>query len=456
MNYPPLVNKPSLQQLLWWIANPLGYLDTWSKQYGDCFVGQLGDYRNFVFFSNPDAIAQLFTADSALFETGKANQILRPTLGDNSVLLLDGDRHQRQRQLLMPPFHGERMKAYGQIICDVTAKVTHQWQPNIPFIARSAMQSISLQVILQAVFGLSDSPRFQQLRQLLDELLTFTTSQFWFGLAFFPWLHRDLGAWSPWGRFVRLRQQIDDLIYAEIRDRQGQTEERTDILSLLLAARDEAGQPMTEVELRDELITLLIAGHETTATALTWALYWLHSQPTTKAKLLAELDSLGDQPDPMAIARLPYLNAVCAETLRIYPVAFIAAPRVPLEPVHIAGYDFEPGTFLVPCIYLTHHRADLYPDSKEFQPERFIERQFSPYEFLPFGGSNRRCIGAAFALFEMKLALATILRQYELALIEPTPATPIRRGVTMAPKGGVPMIMTRERAKTESKELKVS
>jgi unspecific monooxygenase len=189
-------------------------------------------------------------------------------------------------------------------------------------------------------------------------------------------------------------------------------------------------------------MTLLIAGHETTATALTWALYWIHRLPDVKEKLLGELDSLGDEPDKSAIARLPYLNAVCSETLRIYPIAILAFPRIVKSLLQVMGYEFEPGTMLAPCIYLTHRREDLYPEAEQFKPERFLERQFSPYEYLPFGGGNRRCIGAAFALFEMKLALASILSRFELALADNRPVHPVRRGLTMAPAGGVRMIVT--------------
>jgi unspecific monooxygenase len=263
-------------------------------------------------------------------------------------------------------------------------------------------------------------------------------------MAFFPIFQTDLGPWSPWGQFIRLRQAIDELLYAEIAQRQQQADpDREDILSLLLGARDEAGNGMTVEELRDELITLLIAGHETTATAMAWALYWIHRLPPVEQALRAELESLGPNPEPMAIARLPYLNAVCSETLRIYPVAPIVTPRISKQPVTVDGHTFEPGTFLTPCIYLVHHRPDLYPEPDQFQPERFLERTFSPYEYFPFGGSNRRCIGAAFALFEMKLALAKILSQYRLALADET-VQPTRRGVTIAPKGGVRLIILEE------------
>lgn len=432
-----------LLQLYQWIVRPLEFLDTCAERYGDCFSIKLANYPTFVFFSSPQAIEKIFTANPKQFEVGKANRILRPTLGDNSLLLLDGDRHQRQRQLLMPAFHGERMRTYGQLIDQITEQVTTQWAQGQPFTVRPFMQEISLQVILQAVFGLHQGERFQQLKQLLASLLDLTSSRLGFALAIFSALEYDLGPWSPGGYFLRKRQQIDQLIYAEIRQRREQPDpSASDILSLMMAARDEAGQPMIDEELRDELMTLLVAGHETTATALSWALYWIHRLPEVKEKLLEELDTLGKDSDPSTIARLPYLNAVYSETLRIYPVVIIAVPRIVKSPLHLMGYDFEPDTILAPCIYLTHHREDLYPQPKQFKPERFLEGQFSPYEYFPFGGGNRRCIGATFALFEMKLALVSILSRVQLTLADNRPVQPIRRGVTMTPVGGVQMVMT--------------
>jgi len=266
------------------------------------------------------------------------------------------------------------------------------------------MQRIALRAILRVVFGLSEGERYQQLEQLLSSLLGLISSPLSASLLYFPFLQRGLGPLSPWGRFLELRQQIDRLLYAEMTERARQPDpERIDILSLLMAARDESGQPMTDVELRDELMTLLVAGHETTANALTWALYWIHKLPSVREKLLQELNRLGDDPDSSTIFRLPYLNAVCCETLRIYPVSMITFPRVVKAPLQLMGYQLEPGTTVVGCIYLTHRRTDLYPQPDLFKPERFLERQFSPYEYLPFGGGSRRCIGMAFAQFEMKV-----------------------------------------------------
>jgi cytochrome P450 len=207
----------------------------------------------------------------------------------------------------------------------------------------------------------------------------------------------------------------------------------------MLTARDESGEPMSDQELRDELMTLLFAGHETTATALAWALYWIHWLPEVGAKVVKELIELGPNPDPISISRLPYLNAVCQETLRIYPVGLFTFSRILKHPWQLMGYSFEPGAQFSICIYLLHHRPDLYPDPKQFRPERFLERQFSPYEYQTFGGGNRRCLGAAFALFEMKLVIASLLSHWKLKLETDRPIKPVRRGMTMAPAKGVPM-----------------
>ncbi len=434
-------------QLLHWISRPLDFLESSARRYGDPFSACFGRPHPLVFISDPAAIREIFTADPNQFDPGQGNRILQPLLGDNSLILLDGDRHQRQRQLLMPPFHGDRMRAYGQLICDITEQVISQWTVGKPFSVRASMQEITLRVILRAVFGLSEGPRYEKLRQLLGTMLDSISSRLSSSLLFFQTLQKDLGAWSPWGRFLRQRQQVDQLIYAEIQARRAQPDpSRTDILSLLMTARDEAGQPMTDVELRDELMTLLLAGHETTASALTWAIYWVHSLPEVQAKLRSELETLGyDLGSSASIARLPYLTAVCQETLRIYPVAMLAFPRTVKSPFQLMGYEYGPGSLLAPCIYLTHHQEDLYPEPKRFRPERFLERQFSAYEYLPFGGGDRRCIGLAFAQFEMKLVLATVLSRYQLTLVQNHPVRPIRRGITLAPSGGSWLVATHQR-----------
>jgi cytochrome P450 family 110 len=434
--------SPALLQLLQWIFNPLSYLRTNYQKYGDCFEARFPGFPAFVMVSSPQMIEQIFTAPTSQFDVGNSNFLLLPTLGENSLLLLDGDRHQRRRQLLMPPFHGERMRAYGQLICQITEHVIDQWQMGQQFTLRDSMQEISLQLIIEAVFGVTKGDQIEQLKQLLQELLEAMTSPLGTVTLFFSSLQLDLGDWSPSGKLLRRRAQIDQLIFTEIAERrQSPDPNRTDILNLMMLAVDEAGQPMTDQELRDELMTLLLAGHETTATAITWALYWIHCLPNVKDKLLQELATLPDDPDPSSIAKLPYLSAVCSETLRIYPIALITQIRTVKAPFQCGDHLFQPGSLLAGCIYLLHQRPDLYPEPERFRPERFLERQFSAYEYIPFGGGNRRCIGAAFALFEMKLVLATILSRCQLNLAESQPVLPKRRGLTMTPAGGVKMVL---------------
>lgn len=450
MKSPNGPKTPAIVQMMQWIADPFAFMHKCVERYGDCFTVRIGgNFRPLVFLSNPQAIEEMLTGDRLQFDApGDMNEIFRPLLGDYGVITLSGDRHRRERQLLMPPFHGERMRAYGQIISDITEQVISQWKIGEPFSVRQSMQAISLRVILRAVFGLSEGDRHQKIEELLCSMIDVTSSPLSASLLFFPILQKDLGAWSPWGRFLRQKQQLDQLIYTEIQERREQPDpNRTDILALLMSAHDEAGKPMTDNELRDELMTMLFAGHETTATAITWALYWIHKLPDVREKLLQELDSLGEEPDNNAIFRLPYLNAVCSETLRIYPVGMLTFPRVVQTPVQLLDYQLEPGTVIMGCIYLAHRRKDVYPEPESFKPERFLERQYSPYEYLPFGGGSRRCIGMAFALFEMKVVLAKILSSLELELADNRPVKPVRRGLVSAPTS-VRLVATGKRQKT--------
>ncbi|MBE9013527.1 cytochrome P450 [Pseudanabaenaceae cyanobacterium LEGE 13415] len=439
MNLPNPLHTPLLLQEWQWVADPIGYMERAAQQHPDIFSAGLLSGQHLVFVNHPQAIQEILTNDRKRFVApGEANRILAPLIGDASVIMLSGDRHKRRRQLLMPPFHGERMRAYGDLICQLAEKVMSQHSIAQPFNARSTMQEISLQVILEAVFGVTEGERVEPIRSAITQMCDLFHNPLSASFLFFPWMQRDLGAWMPWGRFVRDRSKIDTLLYAEIADRRQQdNRDRVDILSMLLEARDENGEPMTDSELRDELMTLLFAGHETTATAMAWALYWIHHLPDVREKLLQEIEALGADPDPMSIARSPYLSAVCNETLRLYPVAMLTFSRIVNEPLELLGHPLQPGTPVVGCIYLLHHREDLYPNSHQFKPERFLERQFSPYEFMPFGGGARRCIGEALAMFEMKLVLATILSRYELALVDRRPEVPRRRGVTLAPGSGV-------------------
>ena len=390
-----------------------------------------------VFVSHPQAIKEIFTASPNKFDSGKGNQLLASLLGEQSLLLLDGASHQRHRKLLTPPFHGDRMKSYGNLICEITEQVIGDWKIGEPFAVRNSMQEISLEVILQAVFGLNQGERYKEIKQLIVSILDIFGSPLQGMIVFIPFLQKDLGAWSPWGKFLRLQKRVDELLYAEIQKRRDNPDTSgKDILSLMVAARDEEGQPMTDQEIHDELVALLIAGHETTASALTWLFYWIHHLPEVQEKLLAELNEFDINQDLSVITKLPYLNGVCAETLRLYPISIVAFPRITKATIEIMGYEYPPETQLIPCIYLIHHNEDLYPQSKKFKPERFIEKQYSSYEYLPFGGGNRRCIGMAFALFEMKLVVTTVLKNLELSIVNNYEIKPTRRSGLLVPSGG--------------------
>lgn len=437
----PRIQVPEWLQTLRAIVNPIPYLEKAYAEHGDIFEGRSLGFPPFIVLNHPDAIEQVFTTDPSLFDSVSGNQIISPITGDQGLILLEGKVHQNRRKLVMPPFHGERMRAYGEAICAIATQVSQEWPQNQTFAMRTATQEITLRVILRTIFGIDDNERFQQLRQLLGEMLRTFDTPLGSSHLFFTGLQKDIGPWSLWGKFLRRKQKINALLLAEIRERRHQSLGE-DILSLLLAARDQQGEPMGDAELRDELMTLLFAGHETTASALAWAMYWIHKVPEVRTKLLAELRDVTPDVDPSDIAKLPYLSAVCSETLRIYPLVIFTFGRILKQPLRVMGYDLPPGVMLTPCIYLVHHREDLYPNANTFRPERFLERQFSPYEYFPFGGSNRRCLGSAFALFEMKLVLATILKQTTLQLASQRSIQPVRRGITFTPAGGVPMLVT--------------
>lgn len=431
---------PRWLQKIQYTRNAIAYMDA-AQRYGDIFNAPvIGDRDVVLFISNPQALQRIFVNDTKQF-IAPSNQLLQPLVGDYSIFSLSGSRHRRERRLLMPPFHGERMQAYGQSICERVVKTMNSLSIGTRFSARQLAQEISLEVILKVVFGIEREDYFDRLKSLLIKLTDSLQSPAIAGLLFFPSLQKDWGALSPWGYFRSVQRQVSELVYAQIRDRRSQSHVGSDILSLLISARDETGQPMSDAELHDELITLLIAGQDTTATAIAWGLYAIHRHPQVGEKLLVELDRLSKSPEPTTIVQLPYLTAVCYETLRLFPVVILTVPREVKESVELMGYQLEPGVRLYGCIYLTHQRPDLYPEPKTFKPERFLERQFSPYEFLPFGGGVRRCIGEALASFEMKLVLATMLSRYRLAMADRDPEYPMRRGVTFAPARGVQMIL---------------
>lgn len=436
MHLPPTPRSSKTVQVLRWIFTPMSYMDECASTYGDIYNLNIRPDYPVVFINNPDALQTLLTSDTKeLSSPGELNEIFIPILGTQSLITASGKQHQRKRNLIMPALHGERMRAYADIIYQVTSEVVSQLQIGASFSIRNVTQTITLKIIMQAVFGLHDSPRALELERVLNDILESTSSPLSLAATIFPTLGKVLRTFNAASDFDTLLPQADKIIYEEIQERRNNqdSETRVDILSLLMSARDEDGQAMTDVELRDELMTLLTAGHETTATAIAWAVYFIYKNENVKNKLLNELKNLGANPDSNIIFKLPYLTAVCNETLRIYPVGLLTFPRQVEKPISLCGYNLEPGTLVYGSIYDTHRRQDLYPNPDEFKPERFLERQYSAYEFLPFGGGARRCIGLAFAQFEMKLVLAKMLTSYQLELVTTGKVKPKRRGLVSAP-----------------------
>jgi cytochrome P450 len=445
MKLPSGPKTPVWLQYIQIATDPLGYLDATGKRYGDNFTIMFGS-TPVVFVSNPEAIEKIFTSTKEITTPGELNRDMILTTGEQGILQLDGLRHKHRRKLLMPAFHGTRMQAHGQQICKLTEKAMSQQAIGKPFLAYPTVGAITLQVSIEIVLGLSEGERYEKFIKLLPAVLKSMQSPFILLCYSFPELQQDLGRWSPWGYFVGMLRELFQLVFAEVKERREQAANScTNILSELLSARDEAGELMTNEEVRDLLLSPLFAADHASATAIAWTLYWIYRLPTVRDRLLEELDSLGESPDPMTIVRLPYLSAVCNEALRIYPTQLFTFPRRVESPIELMGYELSPGTTLTGNIYLTHQREDLYPEPKQFQPERFLQRQFSPYEFLPFGGGTRNCIGAAFAVFEMKLVVATILSRYQLALADRRPEQPKFEGLMCYPARGVKMVMLGQR-----------
>jgi cytochrome P450 len=441
---PPGPRLPALLQGLRFVAAPVGFFEQCQRRYGDPFTVHLPVSGRVVLFSDPAAVREIFTGDGEVFRAGEANRILRGILGPRSLLLLDGAHHLAERRMMMPPFHGERMLAYGDVMRDVTERAIARWPLARSFPILAETQAITLEVIVRTVFGVVDAERSARLTDLLRRFIGIAVQP----LLLWPPLQIDLGSQSPWGRFLRLRRDIDALLDAEIshhRATPGAPAE--DVLSLLLAARDEEGRPMPDEALRDELMTLLLAGHETTATALAWTLHRVLTEPGVLDRLREEIRQVGGGTplEPADISRLEYLDAVVKETLRLNPV-IPDVMRVLARPARIGGHDLPAGIGVAPNIYATHRRPDVWPDPERFRPERFFGARPSPYEFFPFGGGVRRCLGMAFALYEMRVVLATILARADLVLAPGYGLRIVRRNVTWAPSQGMPVVLTRRAA----------
>jgi cytochrome P450 len=404
---------------------PLQLLREWQQCYGDVFTVRFSGFGTGVYVADPDAIRQLFTGDQSGLRAGEANSFMEPVLGPHSVLILDGPEHMRQRKLLLPPFQGSRVSAFRTVIREVAEREIAAWRPGMQLVLRERMRAVTFEVICRAVFGVTEPERVAALRERLTAVIDSSPI-----LMIAPVTRIDLGPRSPGGRFVRRVRAADAMLLEEIRGRRGASdlEERPDVLSLLLRARDEQGGVMTDAELRDELVTMLGAGHETTATGLAFAFELLLRHPHVLVRLRDELEA-GEE---------HYLDAVVKETLRLRPV-IDAAERTLAVPRTVAGWELPAGVKVYPAIALVHFREDLYPRALEFRPERFLEDGVESYSWLPFGGGIRRCIGAALAQAEMAEVLRVVVPRVELEPARPTADPVVLRGVTLAPKYGVPV-----------------
>jgi cytochrome P450 len=446
MPLPPGPPGPAFLQTFVYSYWPLELFDWCARRYGDPFTLRLPGFGAFVMVSAPELIKQVFTGDPEQLRAGKANAILEPVVGPSSVLLLDGKPHMRQRRLLLPPFHGERMQAYARLMAEIASSEIDRMPLGSRFAVHPHMQSITLQVILRAVFGLEEGAQMHALGELLARFTEPPPP--W--VVFLPpaWIrHADLPL-SPLRAFFRRRDRVDVALREVIRARRAAPAAgRGDILSLLLEAKDEDGAVMTEDELRDELMTMLLAGHETTATALSWTFAFLLGAPEVEAKLRGELERARGADggiDVPALASCEYLDAVIKESLRLRPIVPDVIRHVE-SPTEIAGYEVPAGAYLTPCIHLAHRRAESWPEPDRFRPERFLGARVDPYAWLPFGGGIRRCLGMAFALYEMKVVLGVTLLRARLRLATPRPPAVGRRGVTVAPADGTPIIVDERR-----------
>jgi cytochrome P450 len=427
---PPGSRAPAAVQAVRYARNPLGFLSGEQRRYGDIFSVRFPFFGRIVYVTHPDLVKAVFTGPPADFHAGEANAtVLEPALGPHSVLTLDDEPHMRQRKLLLPPFHGDRVSHYGELIVEMTRREMESWPVGEPFALRPHTQRITLAVIMRAVFGVHNEARLARFERLIDDFARRVGV-----ITSFPMLRRNLGPGSPWPRFLRSREALDGFIYEEIRLRRAEPghEERDDVLSLLMGARDEDGEPMSDQELRDEMVTVLGAGHETTATGLAWAVERLVRSPAVLAKLRERLAAGDDE----------YLGATIKETLRARPVIVDVARKLK-APATIGGYELPAGQFVLPAIAALHYREDLFPEPGEFRPERFLDGRADNYAWIPFGGGIRRCIGAAFAEYEMRTILREFVERAELRALTPEPERVKVRNITLAPARGTRVVLER-------------
>jgi cytochrome P450 len=397
-------------------------------RYGNMFALRIAYEGTWVMLADPAAIKQVFTGDPKVFHAGEGNQILEPVLGKSSVLVLDEKPHMSQRKLLLPPFHGTRMQGYEQTMSEIAEREIGTWPTGTPYQLRPRMQAITLEIILQTVFGVRGGERMGELRTALREFLDLTTNP----QILLPLLLLGPSRVRKFPPFRRRVDRVDELIYREIAERRGADDvgQRDDVLSMLISARHEDGSPMRDEEMRDELLTLLVAGHETTATSLSWAIERLSRNPAKLERLRAEVLE----------GREEYLTATIQETLRLRPVISIVIRRL-TEAVEVGGYELPAGISVAPCVYLVHRNPEVYPEPQRFLPERFLDNPPGTYTWIPFGGGVRRCLGASFAQFEMAVVLKELVKRHQIRPANPKPERVFRRAITETPRHNAEVVL---------------
>jgi cytochrome P450 len=429
---PPGLRAPAIVQIGRWIVHPLKLLEECQRRFGNVFTLSAPAGGSFVIVGDPELIRQVLTADPETLLAGAGNAtILEPMLGKHSLLTLDGAEHLRQRRLLLPAFHGERMQSYAAVMREITEASIDAWPLHRPFSLHPMMQSITLDVILRTVFGIASSDTHSRLRQTLVEFLDIASNPW----LLFPGVIGLDPFKIPFLKITKLKAAVDDVIYRIISDARRQPAGGTDVLSMMLAARDDQGESMTDVELRDELVTLLLAGHETTATSLAWTFDQLLAHPACFKRVREDI----------AAGRDEYLDAVIRETLRVRPIIPLVG-RVTAKPFTLGRWELPVGTNIAPSIYLAGRTRSAYPDPEQFKPERWLGVKPDPYTWLPFGGGIRRCIGMAFAQLEMRVVLQAIVPRVDLHLSD-GPARVVRRGITLAPRRGTRVVVDARRGR---------
>jgi cytochrome P450 len=426
---PPGPPLPRLVQTAIWSRQARRMLFSCQDRYGDIFRLKIAYEGTWVMLADPDAVKQVFTGDPRVFHAGEGNQILAPVLGRNSILVLDEKPHISQRRLLLPPFHGERMQAYGETMAEIAAAEIETWPSGTAYELRPRMQAITLDIILRTVFGVREGERMAELRDALRDFLDLTTNP----RLLLPLLLVGPERVRSLGAFRRRIERVDRLIHREIAERRraGDLEQRDDILSLLVGAHHEDGSAMRDEEMRDELLTLLVAGHETTATSLAWAVERLSRRPEKLDRLRGEVEAGSED----------YLTATIQETLRLRPVISIVIRRL-TEPVEIGGYELPAGVSVTPSVYLVHRNPEIYPQPQAFKPERFLDNPPGTYTWIPFGGGVRRCLGASFAQFEMAVVLKELVKRREIRPASPEPERVFRRAITETPRHNAEVVLS--------------